>query len=149
MSYPDAPGPPGLTRSEPSLAPVARFRINANSMAPCAGRCQFSGAVTVAHSKPSLHADHATRCAWKGDNPGPTGAADGAAVDVSDTPARSVRAENGHGTHPLNTVTTMIPTATPNVARDTFINDPSSSCCLYNCLSSSSLFPSSRPYRTA
>ena len=59
-STPEAPGPPGLTSSEPSGVPLAGCRMSASLMLACAGSFQFMGAVTVAHCSPPAHDDRVT-----------------------------------------------------------------------------------------
>ncbi|CPU66175.1 Uncharacterised protein [Mycobacteroides abscessus] len=61
-STPDAPGPPGLVRSEPMRSPVAGWRLTASSISPAAGSCQERGARAVVHSQPAPHSSHARVC---------------------------------------------------------------------------------------
>jgi hypothetical protein len=48
-SYPEPPGPPGLTSNEPRAAPVAVLRMSARSIDLVAGFFQSIGAFAVAH----------------------------------------------------------------------------------------------------
>ncbi len=61
-SYPDAPGPPGLTSSDPRRLPVAGLRIRASLIDAFDGFFQSIGAVTLVHWKPLEQFDHVSTC---------------------------------------------------------------------------------------
>ena len=62
-AIPLAPGPPGLTSSEPiGSSTGGALADEESSICPAAGSAQSSGAVTVVQSKPSVHGVQSSSC---------------------------------------------------------------------------------------